>query len=56
MLQKTKTQLRDELEQAKKELTEVQVKTQAEVTAARESEWKLQESERCLKQEVAELR
>ena len=56
MPQKTKTQLRDELEQAKKELAEVQAKTQAEVTSARESERKLQESERCLKQEVAELR
>ena len=44
MSQKTKTQLRDELEQAK-ELAEVQAKTQAEVTAARESEQKLQESE-----------
>ena len=56
MPQKTKTQLRDELQQAKKELGEVQAKTQAEVTAARESERKLQELERGLKQELAELR
>ena len=56
MPQKTKTQLRDKLEQAKKELAEVQVKTQAEVTTARESKRKLQESERCLKQDLAELR
>ena len=56
MPQKTKTQLRDELEQAKKELAEVQAKTQAEVTAARESEWKLQELEQGLKHEVAETR
>ena len=55
MPQKTQTQLRDELDQAKKELAEVQAKTQAEVTAARESERKLQELERRLKQEVAEL-
>ena len=56
MPQKTKTQLRDEHEQAsKKELAEVQAKTQDEVTAVRESEWKLQELERCLKQEMAEL-
>ena len=55
MLQKTKTQLKDKLEQAKKELAEVQVKTQAEVTASRASKQKLQESERRLKQGVAEL-
>ena len=45
MPQKTKTQLKDKLEQAKKELAEVQVKTQAEVTAARASERKLQASQ-----------
>ena len=50
MPQKTKTQLRDELEQ------EVQAKTRAEMAAAKETEWKLQESERQLKQEMAELR
>ena len=55
MLQKTKTQLKDKLEQARKELAEVQVKTQAEVTASRASKQKLQESERRLKQDVAEL-
>ena len=49
----TKTQLRDELQQAK-ELAEVQAKTKAEVTAVRESKRKLQEFERHLKQ-VAEL-
>ena len=48
---KTKTQLRDELEQAKRELAEVQAKTQAEVKAARE---KLQETERRLKRELEE--
>ena len=46
MPQKTKTQLKDELEQATKDLAEVQAKTQAEVTAARES---VQESEQHLK-------
>ena len=56
MPQKTKTQLRDELEQAKKELVEVQAKTRAEMAAAKETERKLQESERQLKQEMAELR
>ena len=56
MPQKTKTQLRDELDQAKKALAEVQAENQAEVTTARESERKLQESEQHLKQEVAELR
>ena len=51
MLQKAMTQLRDKLEQAKKELAKVQAKAQAEVTAARESEQKLQESEWRLKQQ-----
>ena len=50
MPQKTKTQLRDELEQAKKELVEVQAKTRAEMAAAKETERKLQESERQLMQ------
>ena len=45
MLQKTKTQLRDKLEQAKKELAEVQAKTRAEMAAVKETERKLQESE-----------
>ena len=53
MPQKTKTQLRDKLEQAE-ELADVQAKTQAEM-AAGETEWKLQESEQRLKQEIAEL-
>ena len=50
---KTKTQLKDELEQARRELAEVQAKTQAEVKAARE---KLQETERRLKRELEETR
>ena len=56
MPQKTKTQLRDKLEQAKMELVEVQAKTQAEMAAAKETERNLQESERRLKQGMAELR
>jgi len=50
---KTKTQLKDELEQARRELAEVQAKTQAEAKAARE---KLQETERQLKRELEETR
>jgi len=50
---KTKTQLKDELEQAKRELAEVQAKTQAEVKAVRE---KLHETERRLKRELEETR
>ena len=43
MPHKTKTQLRNELEQAKKELDEVQAKTQAEMVAVKETERKLKE-------------
>ena len=57
MPQKTKAQLRDELEEAKRKLAEAKVKIEKEVAEAlRASEEKARESERRLKKEFQTAR
>ena len=56
MPQKTKAQLREELEEAKRELADARADHAAELAALRESERRLKESEAQLQEDVEELR
>jgi chromosome segregation ATPase len=56
MPQKTKAQLREELEEARRELADVRANHAAELATLRESERRLKESEAQLQGDVEELR